>query len=66
MAGEKKVGKFLTAARVPLVMRKQVLIVADREKIVWLCPLRMTELAKVTRETQKILQLRMVDAKVQK
>ncbi|UCG56681.1 MAG: tRNA lysidine(34) synthetase TilS [Phycisphaerales bacterium] len=63
LAGEKKVGKFLTSARAPLAVRKQVVIVVDGEKIIWACPLRMSELAKVTRETRRILQLRIVDAR---
>lgn len=66
LTGDKKVGKFLTAARVTPAMRRKVVIVADREKIIWVCPLRMTELSKVTRETRKILQLRMVDTEPQK
>jgi tRNA(Ile)-lysidine synthase len=66
LAGEKKVGKFFTAARVPPAMRKRVVIVADSEKIIWVCPLRMTELAKVTRETRRILQLRAADAEPHK
>jgi tRNA(Ile)-lysidine synthase len=55
---EKKVGKFLTASRVPQHLRKKLLIIADSEKIIWLWPIRTSEQTKVTSDTRKILQLR--------
>jgi len=58
---EKKVGKFLTAAKVPQQIRKKVFIVADAEKIIWVWPIRIGEQAKVTTETRKILQLQIND-----
>jgi tRNA(Ile)-lysidine synthase len=54
---EKRVGKFLTAQKVPRQLRQKLLIIADSEKIIWLGPLRPGELAKVTAQTKKILQL---------
>lgn len=60
---EKKVGKFLTAAKVPQEMREKTLIITDAEKIIWVWPIRMSEQAKVTGETRKILQLRVADTK---
>ncbi len=54
---DKKVGKFLTAARVPQEVRQKLLIVADSERIVWVWPIRIAEQAKVTTGTRKILQL---------
>ncbi len=58
LAGEKKVGKFLTAEKVPQQIRKKVLIVADGEKIIWVWPIRISEQVKITGETRKILQLK--------
>jgi tRNA(Ile)-lysidine synthase len=58
---EKKVGKFLTAARLPQHLRQKLLIVTDSEKIIWLWPIRTSEQAKVTGDTRKILQLRITD-----
>ncbi len=58
---EKKVGKFLTAARVPQQLRQKLLIVTDNEKIIWLWPVRTSQQAKVTDATRKILQLRITD-----
>jgi tRNA(Ile)-lysidine synthase len=58
---EKKVGKFLTAAKVPQQVRQKLLIVADSEKIIWLWPIRTSQQAKVTNETRKILQLKITE-----
>ncbi len=58
MTGEKKLGKFLTDRRIGRSEREGVLVVEDNEKIIWLWPVRMSEQAKVTPETKKILQLR--------
>jgi len=58
LAQEKKVGKFLTAAKVPQETRKNVLIVADSEKIIWVWPIRISEQVKITSETRKVLQLK--------
>ena len=57
LKAEKKIGKFLTAAKVPQQLRRKLLVVADSEKIIWLWPIRMSEQAKITGGTQKILQL---------
>ena len=57
LAGEKKVGKFITAEKVPCELRRRVFVVADAEKIIWLYPVRMCEQVKVTGKTRKILQL---------
>jgi tRNA(Ile)-lysidine synthase len=61
LSGEKRVGKFITAAKTPKQIRKKVLIVADAEKIIWVCPIRISEQAKVTNGTQKIIQLQVTD-----
>ncbi len=57
MAGEKKVGKFLTTAKVPREVRERTVILADQEKILWVCPVRIGAQAKVTEATQRILTL---------
>jgi tRNA(Ile)-lysidine synthase len=54
---EKRVGKFLTDAKVPRQLRQRLLIIADSVKIIWLGPLRPSELTKVSPQTKKILQL---------
>ncbi len=55
--GAKKIGKFLTAQKVPHGFRQRLLIIADGKKIIWLTPLRASELTKVTDQTKQILQL---------
>jgi len=57
LSAEKKVGKFLTAARVPQEVRAKILIIADSEKIIWVWPIRISEQAKLTSDTRRILQL---------
>jgi tRNA(Ile)-lysidine synthetase-like protein len=58
----KKVGKFLSDARVSQDVRRKILVVADSEKVIWVWPIRMSEQAKVTGRTQKVLQLEITDA----
>lgn len=59
---EKKVGKFLTAAKVPHDVREKILIVTDSKKVIWVFPIRICEQAKITDKTRKILQLRITQA----
>ena len=58
MAGEKRVGKFLTNAKIPDALRRKILVVSDSEKIIWLCPVRISEQAKITAQTRTVLQLK--------
>jgi tRNA(Ile)-lysidine synthase len=60
---ETKIGKFLTAQKVPNDIRQKVLVVADKGKIIWLWPIRIGEQAKITNGTKNILQLEISDAK---
>jgi tRNA(Ile)-lysidine synthase len=57
LSAEKKLGKFLTAQRILHRIRREVLVVADREKIIWVWPVRISEQSKITNQTRKILQL---------
>jgi tRNA(Ile)-lysidine synthase len=58
LAGEKKVGKFLTTAKISSSLRRKLFVIADSEKIIWLCPVRLSERVKVTEQTKRILQLK--------
>jgi tRNA(Ile)-lysidine synthase len=62
LADEKKVGKFLTAAKVSSALRRKLLVIADTEKIIWLCPVRISEQAKVTNDTRKVIQIKISDS----
>lgn len=66
LAGEKKLGKFVTAAKIPQHLRQKMLVIADAEKIIWLWPIRISEKTKITNETQRILQLQITDATLAK
>jgi len=57
MVAEKKMGKFLTTARIPKTARQRVLIVEDRARVVWVCPVRISEQVKVTDRTRRVLVL---------
>lgn len=61
LEAEKKVGKFLTAAKVPHRLRRILLVIADTEKIIWLWPIRISEQTRVTNNTKKILQLQITE-----
>ncbi len=61
LKAQKKIGKLMTAAKVPHRLRRKVLIVTDTEKIIWLWPLRISEQTRVTDKTKKVLQLRIID-----
>jgi tRNA(Ile)-lysidine synthase len=55
--GLTRAGRFLSAAKVAAPRRNEVLIFADRRKIVWLCPVRISEKAKLTAGTRRMLHL---------
>ncbi|MBN1506996.1 MAG: tRNA lysidine(34) synthetase TilS [Sedimentisphaerales bacterium] len=58
MENEKKLGKFLTTAKVPQGRREQILVFADPTRIIWVCPVRIGEPGKVTNQTRRILMLK--------
>ena len=58
-SGEKKVGKFLTDCRIDGEVKREVVIVADAEKILWVAPVRACESCKVTGDTKRILRVSM-------
>jgi tRNA(Ile)-lysidine synthase len=72
LAGEKRVGKFLTAAKISQSLRRRLLVVADAGlpsgalaksgKIIWLCPVRISEQAKVTNDTRKVIQIKISES----
>jgi tRNA(Ile)-lysidine synthase len=62
LAGGKRVGKFLTAAKVSQSLRRRLLVVADADKIIWLCPVRISEQAKVSSGTRRVIQIKISDS----
>ncbi len=57
LGAAKKIGKFLTTAGVPRQLRERVVVLADQEKVIWVCPVRIAESVKLTEQTQRILAL---------
>jgi tRNA(Ile)-lysidine synthase len=55
---EKKIGKFLTAERLSSELRDEIIVISDREKIIWLGPLRPSELTKISDQTSGIVEIR--------
>jgi len=60
---KKKVGKFLTDQRIPHEIRQKLLIIEDRDKLIWVCPVRISEQTKIDKTTKKILQLNIIESK---
>ena len=54
---QKKVGKFLTVAKVPPSERSKILTIKDAERIIWIYPIRTSQQTIITEETKKILQI---------
>lgn len=59
LGAEKKIGKFLTSARVGPDSRRRLIIIADAEKIIWLAPIRPGEKTKITSQTKNVLQIQL-------
>jgi tRNA(Ile)-lysidine synthase len=58
LKAKKKIGKFLTGEKIPQKNRRKLLVIEDAEKIIWLCPVRLSEQTKITANTGKVLQLK--------
>ncbi len=60
MSAQKRVGKFLTDARVGPEVREKVCILADTDGILWVCPVRRSERARVNEGTRRVLEIRIL------
>ena len=53
-----KIGKFLSRADIALEDRNHTVILCDdQQTILWVCPVRMSELAKITDKTKEVLEV---------
>lgn len=52
-----RVSKFLINAKIPAIRRDQIPILTDARKLIWVCPVRICDEAKVTAETTRILRI---------
>jgi tRNA(Ile)-lysidine synthase len=54
----KKIGKFITSAKLDLDQRKKTFLVCDSEKILWLVPIRRSNEAPITGKSRRLLQIK--------
>ena len=52
-----KVSRFLNRARLPLDMREKTILICDAKTIIWVCPVRMSDHAKITSSTRKCMKI---------
>ena len=57
MQTDKKIGKYITAARITPQSRNKLFVIEDTEKIIWLAPQRPSQLTGIDSQTKKILQI---------
>ncbi|MCK4417333.1 MAG: tRNA lysidine(34) synthetase TilS, partial [Candidatus Latescibacteria bacterium] len=57
LEGHKKVKDLLIDRKMPKILRDEVLILTDREKIVWVIGIEINALCKLTPKTQRILKV---------
>jgi tRNA(Ile)-lysidine synthase len=55
MAGTKLISDVLIDAKVPLYRKHRVYVLADRERILWCCGLRMAEGSKADHTTERVV-----------
>jgi len=58
LGGEKKLKNFYIDERVPFYDRDRVALLCDRQKIIWVVGLRLSDAVRVTSETKKVLIMR--------
>lgn len=58
LGGEKKLKNFYIDERVPFYDRDRVPLLCDRQKIIWVVGLRLSDAVRVTSETKKVLIMR--------
>lgn len=57
MTGRKKVSEFMIDAKIPVNLKKRVLVMTSGKDIIWVVGLRMDDRFKVTEETTEILRM---------
>lgn len=64
MSSEKKLQDFFTDKKIPKRLRKNIPIIADKEKIIWVAGIEIDDRVKLTKQTTKGLKLRLVTGKI--
>ncbi len=57
MKGHKKISDFLVDAKIPIYQKSNVLVLSNRDGIIWVCGLRVDDRFKITENTRRILKL---------
>jgi tRNA(Ile)-lysidine synthase len=60
MPKEIKLGDFLTNQRLPFWRRRLLTVLADGQRVLWVCGLRLSETVKLTPQTRRCLRLRLL------
>lgn len=61
MKGNKKVSDFLTDIKVNSISKKNVKVLTDRNNIIWIVGLRISEKYKITSKTKKVLKISVIE-----
>lgn len=57
MKGHKKISDFLVDAKIPIYQKNNVLVLSNKNGIIWVCGLRVDDRFKITENTRRILKL---------
>lgn len=57
MAGRKKISDFLVDRKMPIYQKKNVLVLTNRDNVIWVCGLRLDDRFKITGDTRSILKI---------
>ena len=60
MQGTKKIKSYFIDEKVPLNVRKNTLLLLDRESVIWIAGMRLSERVKITDKTRRILKVEIV------
>jgi tRNA(Ile)-lysidine synthase len=57
MKGHKKISDFLVDAKIPIYQKNNVLVLSNKDGIIWVCGLRVDDRFKITENTRRVLKL---------
>lgn len=61
MTGRMKINDFLTNNKIPLLKKKDILLLTDRVNIMWVCGHRIADKYKLKPNTKKVLKVEIID-----
>ncbi|MCC7438858.1 MAG: tRNA lysidine(34) synthetase TilS [Armatimonadetes bacterium] len=65
MNGEKKISDFLIDEKIALDAKRDVLVLADDQTIIWVCGMRLDERYRITPETKNVLRIEFIQLRRQ-